>query len=282
MDFAELREIARIARNESDDLAGYLDTLSEDQWGMPSACTGWSVADVVGHLLFVYKDRCFDWVSRGLLGDTSAPEGFPFLGNISMSDRDKHIFDDAKRYSSEYGSDLLPAFKSYVRKVDQLWGTLNPDDLDMPMYGRLGIQPIASSTIRIPITETAMHHWDIRSRLHPETASLSSDSATYLMESARSFRFFEPGAKLASPERYRVVLDGYQEPGLDFVVEGDKAYVERLGQSKPEVTFKCDAETLVLIMYGRLELEEAEHEKRISYEGDKSSALRFVGWLSNT
>ena len=101
------------------------------------------------------------------------------------------------------------------------------------------------------------------------------------MEQTRSPRVFEPGAKRASPERYRVVLDGYQEPGLDYVIEGDEAYVEPPGQSKPEVTFKCDAETLILIRYGRLELEEAEREERISYEGDRSSAHRFVGWLSN-
>ena len=127
-----------------------------------------------------------------------------------------------------------------------------------------------------------MHHWDIRSRLHPETASLSTESIPYFMEQTRSPRLFEPGAKLTSPERYRVVLDRYQEPGLDYVIEGDEAYVEPPGQSKPEVTFKCDAETLILIRYGRLELEEAEREKRTSYEGDGSSALRFVRWLSNT
>ncbi|WP_305091482.1 maleylpyruvate isomerase family mycothiol-dependent enzyme [Prescottella sp. R16] len=43
-----LRELATAERC---DLADYLDTLTADEWERPSLCPGWSVRDVVGHIL---------------------------------------------------------------------------------------------------------------------------------------------------------------------------------------------------------------------------------------
>ncbi len=38
----------------------------------------------------------------------------------------------------------------------------------------------------------------------------------------------------------------------DLVVEGEKARSEPVGIASPDMTFRCDAETLVLLMWGRL------------------------------
>lgn len=40
----------RLAREERADLAGFLATLSPDQWDAPSLCVGWRVRDVVAHM----------------------------------------------------------------------------------------------------------------------------------------------------------------------------------------------------------------------------------------
>ncbi len=186
----------------------------------------------------------------------------------------------AKNYSSEYGPDLLPEFRKYAHQVCQLWGTINPDNGDMSSYWPRGIQPIAS-TVTIPIKDVSMHHWDIRSQLDPETACLSADSVKYYMESVRRFRLFEPGTRLSAPERYRFVLDAGVESGLDFIIEGDQAHVEDSGNGTPDVVFRCNEETLILIYCGRLGLEAAVDEARLSYVGDANSAHRFFGWLGN-
>lgn len=39
-----------MATAERRDLADYLDTLTEEQWVLPSLCPGWAVRDVVGHV----------------------------------------------------------------------------------------------------------------------------------------------------------------------------------------------------------------------------------------
>ncbi len=281
MDVTEHKQLTRLLKQESDDLISYLETLTDDQWSVQSACEEWTVADVMGHLFWVFNDHLFDGTSRALRGDVSAPEGSPIPGSISRRERDRWLSDIAKRYSSEYGLNLLPEFKSYAGKVYELWGTLNPGNWDLPRYGFMGPQTI-SERISTPATETAVHHWDIRSRLHPDTAYLSTECTTLLMKRATGFSFFEPGAKLTAHERYRVVFDEYTETELDFVNEGDGAYVESPAQSKPEVTFRCDPETMVLIMYGRLALEEAEHANRISYEGESAAAHHFFALIGNS
>ncbi len=43
-------DLSALATAERRDLADYLDTLTEQQWGQPSLCPRWTVRDVVGHL----------------------------------------------------------------------------------------------------------------------------------------------------------------------------------------------------------------------------------------
>ncbi|MGG7379082.1 maleylpyruvate isomerase N-terminal domain-containing protein, partial [Escherichia coli] len=40
-----------MATAERSDLAGFLGTLTAEQWQAPSLCVGWRVRDVVAHLI---------------------------------------------------------------------------------------------------------------------------------------------------------------------------------------------------------------------------------------
>ncbi len=44
-------DIRSLARDERADLAGFLATLSEQQWQVPTLCAGWRVRDVVTHVI---------------------------------------------------------------------------------------------------------------------------------------------------------------------------------------------------------------------------------------
>jgi uncharacterized protein (TIGR03084 family) len=45
-----VEQIVAAVAEQQDELAGLLADLDDDHWALPSACTGWSVADVVLHL----------------------------------------------------------------------------------------------------------------------------------------------------------------------------------------------------------------------------------------
>ena len=46
-----MANLSDLAAAERRDLADFLDTLSTDEWNQPSLCPGWSVRDVVGHIV---------------------------------------------------------------------------------------------------------------------------------------------------------------------------------------------------------------------------------------
>ena len=203
---------------------------------------------------------------------------FPDPGILSKEALAKFIFDMGKNHTRELGEDLLPTFESYVDKVCLLWNTLTPDNRNMPCYRPSGVAP-AITIVRIPYAACAMHHWDIRSRVHPETAYLSPESMPYFIDRVTSFHSFKPGPRLSSPKRYRFIVDGGTPLALDFVIEGDKAHTEKSGSSSPYVTFRSDLTTLILIEYGRLPLDKAIKESSLTFEGESQLGYQFNEWI---
>ena len=71
-----------ILRREVVDFKERLAHLPPGAWGQPSACAGWTVAEVMGHL--AGQDFALR-VSRGIAGDYSPPPGSP---PVSQHDED--------------------------------------------------------------------------------------------------------------------------------------------------------------------------------------------------
>jgi hypothetical protein len=65
----------------------------------------------------------------------------------------------------------------------------------------------------------------------------------------------------------------------DIIVEGETARLETAPQVPATVTFRCDTETYVLLMYGRLRITAAIADSRLEVQGDPESATRFGQWF---
>lgn len=127
---ASVRDLAIAERS---DLADYLETLSPEEWLKPSLCPGWSVRDVVGHVV------SYDVLNWPSFLATFARSGFS-LGR-----------------SNEVG----------VRDSRQL----RADELVARLRGHLSPRGItAAFGCRIALTDGLIHHQDIRRALeHPRT-----------------------------------------------------------------------------------------------------------------
>src|SRR5262245_40770377 len=66
----------QLGQAAAEQLTQYLHTLSADAWHHPSACAGWEVCDVVGHLA-LGAEFYASTVVRGVQGDTAPPAGAP-------------------------------------------------------------------------------------------------------------------------------------------------------------------------------------------------------------
>ena len=82
----------------------YLSSLPAEAWNQPSACEGWTVADVVAHL----NGQDFaSRVTRGLGGDASPPEGSPSVEDHDEDRFAENIFQRALSNRERFGLSLI-------------------------------------------------------------------------------------------------------------------------------------------------------------------------------
>ena len=270
-------ELVKLMEQETSGLVDYLKTLRADAWNTQSACDLWTVADVVGHLVYV-MEMVTGGVSRGIKGDITPPEGWPPAGGLDKATRNQFLANGGIERKERLGDQLLPTYERLVHQGIELAETLGPEDWDKPCYRPAGIQP-ARTFFPTVITETAMHSWDMRSRLEAST-HLSPNSLPVFVERIPWLSQFKLGPKLASSLRYRFEVSDPVPFQGDIVNEGDKVQNEPVGTGSPDVTFRCDTETFVLLIQGRLSFETSVANGRLVADGKNDLVAEFERLLS--
>ena len=269
---------------EAEELLGFLQGLSREAWQTASACEGWTVADVIGHLTSVDLSNR---LVRGLDGDYSPPEGSPPPERHDEDSFARSIYQRAVDASRRLGDGILDDFTQRINETVTLFRQVGDDQWDNLVYWPPG--PMSVRTLLTQrIAELTMHGWDIRSRLEDDY-HLSDGSVTALLDTMdrAARRAFRPDPLLQGrPLRYRFSVTHPQQRTLDLVLSDDLARIEEdetaTSTEPADVTFRCDGETCVLVMYGRLTPDQAVSARRLSVAGGdvylaSTFGDRFVG-----
>jgi hypothetical protein len=182
------------------------------------------------------------------------------------------------------GDELLETFERTGTHLNRLLAELSPSDRDQPCYHPGGIVP-ARRFIDLRLKELTMHEWDMRSPHEPGFAlsppclpailGLMTDSIA-----SGSLRWgFWASARLPTPVRYRIELTGSVPLQTDLVVEGDQVRVEAVATRPAQVLMRGDAETFVLLVYGRLPLTSALDSGRIMAAGNADHTAALASWF---
>ena len=169
--------LIRVGHSEAEQLTQYLHTLPAEAWRQPSACAGWTVGDVVAHLIMVAELFLYT-IPRGLQGELSPLEGFPAAGTY-VTARNAFIPQSAIALRTRLGDQLLPTFMARFEALDQVLTSLGPQDWAKQCHHLLGILPVRAA-LNAQLTELAMHGWDMRSRFD-SAAHLSAESLGVFM-----------------------------------------------------------------------------------------------------
>jgi uncharacterized protein (TIGR03083 family) len=278
-----LADRVALVQAESARLLQYLHALPADAWSQPSACTQWQIQDVVAHLAGA-AEFYVDTLTRGLQGDTAPPEGFPSAGTVNAAAMAEPLAHMARTKREQLGDQVLATCEAAITRLNALLAGVSPHEWERPCYHPWRLMPV-QQFLPMSLQELVLHGWDVRSRLEPETP-LAPESLPALLEliaTSRTSGFlgwtFRPGAKLPAPVRYRFEVTGTRPSRVDIVVEGEQAHVAEVGDTTASVTFHCDPETYVLVMYGRLSLEAAHATGRLRIEGDQALAGAFGQWF---
>lgn len=261
-----------ILQAEAESFKTYLSSLPAEAWNQPSACEGWTVADVVGHL---NGQNFASRVARGLADDASPPEGAPLVEHHDEDRFAEDIFQRALSNREEHGENLLESFIPRLDESVQVFNTVGPNDWEKPCYWPPGPEPVRT-LLNMRIAELTMHAWDIRSTFDAGYR-LSDDSVRVLMQTVDRAvrRAFRPDVDIQSEIRYRFEVMEPFETAYDVVMAAQGTHVEPSGKQGADVTFRCDGETYVLVMYGRLSPEDATAQGRLTFQGDSELAGSF-------
>ena len=274
---------ARLLRSESERIKQYLHRLPADSWARPSTCTQWQVGDVVAHLIVVAEFYA-DSISRGLAGENTPPMGRLPSGQSNAESSAQGIAQRSIVLRNSLGDKLLPTYDTADEQLNSLLTGLRPQERQMPCYHPGGLVA-AQNFMDLRLKELALHEWDIRSALEPK-AHLSAASFPAVVENisesiaSGSLRWaFWSGPSLPFQVRYRFVVAGLGPSKPDLVIDGVTVRMEEAADATPHVTFRCDTETYLLLVYGRLPLDAAVTSKRLDVEGDSELASRFGQWF---
>jgi uncharacterized protein (TIGR03083 family) len=273
----------QVLQSESERIKQYLHALPAAALSKPSACTQWQVQDVIAHLIGV-AELYASSVSRGLQGDTRPPPGRLPAGQATAAISAESIAQRSIAARQTLGNQLLATFDAANDRLNSLLAGLKLEQRDIPCYHAGGIVK-AQNFMDLRLKELAVHEWDIRAALEPE-AHVSPASIPAIMTTisesiaSGSLRWaFWAGPYLTTTVRYHFVMTGLGPSKPDIVVERNTLRMEDAGDSRPRVTMRCNTETYVLLVYGRLDLEAALESGRLTIEGDRELAIAFGRWF---
>jgi len=269
-------DLAETVVAEAYRLQEFLTSLDADIWASDSTSEGWTIEDVVAHL----AGSAAGWatnITRAVAGDAGPPEGQYFL---PPGVRASHPSGAAARESRQISDpNILDDFIAGHECLRHVLGTLRDEDWDKPCFHRRGVRPI-KDYLGIQLQELALHGWDIRWGLDG-AAELWPGSLVALVDLVPRWIgiAFAPGLDLPKPVRYRFDVSSPVAVREDLVVDGDTHKTEASNTEYADAIFRCDTGNYLLLMFGRLQVERAVADGRLSVEGSMERAKDFNAWF---
>ena len=270
-DDARREEIARA----SERIELFLRTLHSDDLERQSACQGWTVGDVVGHLI-ERGSPIPDQIERGLAGDLSPTPGSTDDPPVSEDQFRIDLDNRAVELRRQLGNGLVDEFARVNGEFNRVLALVQPDDWDKLCYHRLRPE-IVRSKADIRIAELAMHEWDMRWAFDRQ-ATLAEDSLPGLVNaSGRAVRrAFRPDPSRTKTARYRFELKGTTASAVDVALAPDGAGFEIEATSPADVVFRCASSTYAMVIFGRWKLPDVIESGSVLAEGDEALVAAFA------
>lgn len=269
-------ERVNILKAEYQRLEQYLHTLSQEAWNHPSTCDQWTVADVIAHITAANRSHA-TWITDALQADIINPESLPRRSNqrVDAAAAAQRVIALRK----ELGNQLLSEFVKANRAIEHAFDQVGSDDWEKLCYRERGAEPLRN-VLDTFIADVGVHRWDVIYPFDPHV-QLSHDCLAVMVERyphrPRWWDIVLPPSHPALPVRFRFPVSGVTAPGTDFVIATqEEKYMEVAGDVPAHVTFRCDAQTFVLLVYGRLRPASALSKGTLTYEGDQAWAEIFM------
>ena len=273
---SQSNNIGQVVVSEALRLKEFLNNMAPEDWDADSACQGWIVEDVVAHL----AGSGGNWaasVERALNGDAGPPPGGSFL---PPGERASHPYGPEIRASRQQNRDqLLEMFAAGHDRLRQVLSGVKDDDWERPCFHRRGPYPMRQY-VGVQLQELTLHGWDIRSGLD-NSAELWDEPLAFMVGMVPRWlrTAFTPNQDMPTPVRYRFDISSPVEVREDILVTGADYQVGPSGDGPADVVFRGGAGNYILLMFGRLQVDQALASGRLTAEGSVDLAKNFNAWF---
>lgn len=253
-------------------ISDVVSSISEGEWNRRTECPGWTVRDIVSHVI---GSEC------ETLGDPRPIHTLP---------RDLfHIKDETSRYMEvqvdtrrhHTGPEMTSELEyTIIRRCRQLRNDTRPADhrIPHPVFGEMSLEVF----LRLRVFDVWVHEQDIRRALE-RPGNLDTPAAEVSRDMMIAGLPKVVAKRAALPPRTSVVFD--VTGPLDFlrtvrVDEEGKGTVSQAPSLGPEATFTTDWETYARLATGRIRRKRAG--SRLKAEGDPEAVDRILANFSVT
>ena len=266
-------ELITIWQQALEDVDAVCATLDDEHWDAPTPCPGWTVGDVVAHIIAIEQ------VLSGAPGNDHEPN-WDLLPHVTSDfGRFTEVGVDARRGRSR--DEVLAELRETI--------AIRRNQLDAVPAGEAVIGPLGNPTtlermLRMRIFDTWVHEQDIRTATGNGGDWDSAPAVIAFQQMTRSLPvIWSKGAQAPTGGTVRVAVTG---PGLeaDLFVEVDD---EGRGQAcapvaEPTVAVVVSWPDYMRLSAGRVDINEPGLRSRIRVTGDPAAAEALLSALTIT
>lgn len=253
-----------------DTLAGLVDGLTDEQWHTQTPLPGWSVRDVLAHIIG----------TESMLHGLATPDADIDVSTLKHVRNDVGVLNErwVRRLRTVDISQVVDRFRAVTQaRRDQLtaagaaeWDAITATPAGPDTYGRF---------MRIRVFDCWMHEHDIRDALHRPAAQPASVSARLALDEMMATMGFVVSKLGGAPDgsRVRLELTGPLRRTVDIAVDGKGRVVDEF-DAPPTVTINLDGLLFTRLAGGRATT--ARHPGAVSFRGDEAVGRRIVEHLN--
>jgi uncharacterized protein (TIGR03083 family) len=260
-----------LLRGEFAAIVDFNRTLGTEQWAQPSSLPGWSIHDVLAHLVGTESGLC------GMLAPTVEISGRDYLHN-PIAEANELWVEFLRSFSDEQ---LLDRFEEVTNQRLAALDAMDQAAFDAPSWTPVGRDESYGRFMRIRHFDCYMHEHDMRLALGGPPRNDPADLASCLDEATTGLGYIV-GRRAALPDgsKVRIELTGPASRTLLVSVDGRAAVTDALdGPATVEVTMPAP---LFLRLVGGRHDPEPERLGRAELGGDRQLAEQLVANLAYT
>jgi uncharacterized protein (TIGR03083 family) len=256
-----------------DNLDRLLTGLSEQRWQTPTPLPGWSVHNVVAHIIG----------TESVLQGVSTPDADIDVSTLAHVRNDVGVANECwiRHLSAESGADLHQRFRTLTADRRKRLTEMSVGDWNAPTLTPVGPDSYGRF-MRVRVFDCWMHEHDIRDALDEPAsdADLTGPAARLTLDEMVTSMGYVVGKLGKAPDGSRVAIEltGLLARTIRVAVDGRAKLVDDFGGQEPTATIRLDGVLFTRLAGGRAE----PGAGGIQLSGDQEVASRIVEHLNYT